>query len=230
MTCAIARRTVAAMLDASQHPLLAPRAAGRVCLLGGAILVAGALVTQIAQASTTVSDQAWSYPWSSTTSIALSAVWACAQVAVLAGILGLRESGVAGPTRAARGGLALASVGIALITAGHLASIPVADQTLDDAGPKIVGAVFGLGTLLSAVGLLLAGRATLRAGLWTRWRRWVVLLTGVAAVALLGLQFTKALPTAVGVFELGFVLIGVALALEPEPALEPRRAEAVQGA
>jgi hypothetical protein len=222
------RRTVAAMLDSTQHPSLAPRTAGRVCLTGGAVLVAGALVTQIVQASTTVSDRAWSYPWTSSTAVTLWALWACAQVAVLAGILGLRASGVAGPTRPARVGLALAAAGTALIIVGHLASIPVADQALDDTGPQIVGGVFGLGTFLSAAGLLLAGRATLRAGAWMGWRRSVVLLTGLAAVALMALQFTKLLPTAVAVFELGFVFIGVALAREPAPVADARGVEAVR--
>jgi hypothetical protein len=218
------------MLDTSRLPGLAPRTAGRVTIWAGAVLVAGALATQIAQRSTTVSDDAWSYPWSSATSAALSAVWALAQLGLLAGIAGLRHSGATGSTRAAAVGLALAGVGTALIGLGHLASIPVADQTIHDTGPQVAGGVFGLGTLVSAVGLLLAGHATIRAGAWTGWRRFTPLATGLAAVALLGLQFTKALPTAVGVFEFNFVLIGLALAHERELGVAPPDAEAVQRA
>jgi len=230
MTRAGRGRSFAAMLNSSPQSQSASRAAGRVCAAGAAVLVAGAVATQVAQSSTTVSDEAWSYPWSSGTSIALSAVWCVAQIALLAGIAGLRRGGVAGAGRAARIGLALAAAGTAVIALGHLASIAVADGTMDDTGPQIAGGVFGLGTLLSAAGLLLAGRETFRAGVWTGWRRPLVAATGLAGVALMGLQFTPALPTAVGVFDLGFLGIGLALAVAPAPAVEARPAEAVQGA
>src|SRR5436190_1736207 len=75
----------------------------------------------------------------------------------------------------------------------------------------IVAGVFAAGTVLSAIGFLLVGRATLATGAWHGWRRFTPLATGVWAVALLGLQFTHALPTAVGVYGLCFVAIGVAL-------------------
>lgn len=218
------------MIDSRHNPVLAPRIAGRLCIAGGSVLVIGAAATQIAQTSTTVSDQAWSYPWSSGTSVALSVVYAFAQLQLLAGVRGLRDSGAAGATRAAGLGLAIAAAGTALIVIGHLASIPVADETLHDTGPQVAGGIFGLGTVLSAVGLLLAGRGTLRAGVWSDWRRYTPLATGLAAVALLGLQFTKVLPTAVGIYTIAFVLIGVALAVEPAGTPEPHGARAVQGA
>jgi hypothetical protein len=65
--------------------------------------------------------------------------------------------------------------------------------------------------VLSAVGLLLAGWATLHAGVWRHWRRFVPFAIGLVTVALIGLQFTKALPTGVAVYSLGFVAFGVAL-------------------
>jgi hypothetical protein len=93
----------------------------------------------------------------------------------------------------------------------HFASMPVRNQTIHDAGPQIVGGIYGVGTVVSAVGLLLAGWATMRAGVWRDWRRFVPLATGVWTVALLGLQFTKALPTAVAVYSLCFAALGLAL-------------------
>ena len=68
--------------------------------------------------------------------------------------------------------------------------------------------------MLSAVGLVLAGWATLRAGVWQDWRRFVPLTIGVVTFALIGLQFTKALPTGVAVYSLGFAALGLALMQE----------------
>src|SRR4051794_14993473 len=187
------------------------RRMGLAGVAGGTVLAVGAVAAQVAQASTTVSDQAWSYPWSSGTSIAVSAVWGAADALLVVGLLGLRRSGAAGSSRAAGAGLWLALAGTALILAGNLGSIPVADQTGDDPGPQLVGGLFGLGTILTAAGLLLAGRATLRAGRWHGWRRLTPLATGVSALVLIGLQFTKLLPTAVAVHALCFVAIGLAL-------------------
>jgi hypothetical protein len=207
------------------------RRMGLAGVAGGMVLAVGAVATQVAQASTTVSDQAWSYPWSSGTSIATSAVWAAAQALLVIGLLGLRRSGAAGSSRAAGAGLWLALAGTALILAGHLGSIPVADQTVDDTGVQLVGGLFGLGTILTAAGLLLAGRATLRAGRWHGWRRLTPLVTGVSALALIGLQFTKVLPTAVAVYALCFVAIGLALSTRSAPAADTDSAMAqVQGA
>jgi hypothetical protein len=204
------------------------RKSGLALIAGGSVLAVGGVVTQVVQASTTVSDQQWSYPWSSSAAAAISAVWAVAQALLVFGLVGLRRSGVAGPGRAAVVGPALAIAGTALILGGHLASIPVSDQTLDDAGPQAAGALFGLGTLLTAAGMLAAGRATLHAGVWHDWRRFTPIATGVWSVALLGLQFTKALPTAAAVFALCFVLLGAALVGRRAPATAA--APQVQGA
>jgi hypothetical protein len=206
------------------------RNTGRACIAGGSVLAIGGVVTQVVQASTTVSDRAWSYPWSSATLVPISVAWALAQALLIVGLLGLRRSGVAGDTRAARIGLALAIAGTALILGGHLASIAVRDQTVDDTGAQLAGALFGLGTVLTAAGLLLAGRATLRAGRWHRWRRLTPLATGVCTLALLALQFTKALPTAVAVYALSFVLVGLALSTRAVAADADRAPAQVQGA
>lgn len=187
------------------------RAAGAACAIGGLALAAGAITTQIVQASTSVSDQLWRYPWSSHTAVINWAIWGSMEALVLVGILAWRHSGAAGSSRAARVGLPLAALGTALIVVGHFASMTVRNQTIHDTGAQFVGGIFGVGTLVSAVGLVLAGWATLHAGVWRDWRRFVPLAIGVATVALIGLQFTKALPTGVAVYSLGFVALGVAL-------------------
>jgi hypothetical protein len=190
------------------------RTAGTACALGGFALFAGAVTTQIIQASTSVSDQLWRYPWSSRTAVIAWAVFGAMEALVLTGVLAWQRSGVAGSGRAARVGLPLAAVGTALIVVGHFASIPVRNQTIHETGAQLVGGIFGAGTVLSAVGLVLAGWATLRAGVWQDWRRFVPLTIGVVTFALIGLQFTKALPTGVAVYSLGFAALGLALMQE----------------
>jgi hypothetical protein len=187
------------------------RTAGAACALGGLALAAGAIATQVVQASTSVSDQLWRYPWGSRTAVINWAVWGSMQALVLIGVLAWRRSGVAGSGRAARVGLPLAALGTALIIVGQFASISVRNQTVHDTGAQLVGGIFAVGTVLSALGLVLAGWATLHAGGWRDWRRFVPLAIGVVTVALIGLQFTKVLPTGVAVYSLGFAALGVAL-------------------
>ena len=187
------------------------RTAGAACALGGLVLFAGAVATQIIQASTSVSDQLWRYPWTSRTSVIAWAIFGVMEALVLTGVLAWQRSGVAGPSRAARVGLPLAAVGTLLIVVGHFASIPVRNQTIHETGAQLVGGIFGAGTVLLAVGLVLAGWATLRAGAWQDWRRFVPLTIGVVTAALIGLQFTKALPTGVALYSLGFAALGLAL-------------------
>ena len=119
---------------------------------------------RIVQPATTVSDQRWSYPWSSGALVPVSILWASLHVLVFVGLLGFARSGVAGHPRSARLGTTLTLVGTALLFVGEIASILIRDQRTDDTGAVIVGAIFALAILLTAVGFLAAGIATVRAG------------------------------------------------------------------
>ena len=129
-------------------------------------------------------------------------------VLVFVGLLGFARSGLAGPSRSARVGTALAIAGTALLFVGELASILIRDQRTDDTGAAIVGAIFGLAILLTAIGFLAAGIATVRARLWHGWRRFTPLTTGIVTSALLGLNITKALPTGVAIYGLCLLALG----------------------
>jgi hypothetical protein len=150
--------------------------------------------------------------------VVITVLFAVAQGLLVLGVVGLRRSGVAGSGRTARIGLALAGAGTAVIVAGHLLSIPARDQSVDGTGAVVAGLVFLLGTVLSAVGFLMAGAATLRRGLWADARRFVPLATGIWLVAMLGLQFTPWLPTAAAVLAACFLALGLALMRSPTPA------------
>lgn len=202
------------VIDVGPKPRDQVRIAGAACALGGLVLFAGAVATQIIQASTSVSDQLWRYPWSTHTAVIAWVVFGAMETLVLTGVLAWQRSRVAGSGRAARVGLPLTAVGTALIVVGHFASLPVRNETIHETGAQVVSGIFGAGTVVSAVGLVLAGWATLRAGVWQDWRRHVPLTIGVVTVALVGLGLTKALPTGVAVYSLGFAALGFALMQE----------------
>jgi len=205
------------------------RTAGISCVVGAAATTLGGIVVQgIVQPATTVSDHRWSYPWSSGALVPISLLWASLHVLVFVGLLGFARSGLAGPNRSARLGTTLALVGTVLLFVGELASIVVRDQRTDDTGATIVGGIFAVAILLTAVGFLAAGLATVRARLWHGWRRFTPLTAGLVTSALLGVNTTKALPTGVAVYGLCLLALGVALYTQPTPEPEERSMLAVQ--
>lgn len=191
--------------------------------IAGAVLsaIAGAVVQLGVQPSTTVSDTMWSYPWSSGAFVPVSIAYALLHVLVIAGLIGLRRSGMVGPTRAATTGVLVAIAGTALLFVGELASLPVRHDRTDDTGAMIVGAVFGVAVVFSAVGFLIAGRETVRAGRWDDWRRFTPLATGLWTTALVGIGFTKALSAGVGIYSLCLLALFVALYTRPSPSAHP---------
>ena len=191
------------------------RKAALALIIGALITALGGFASQIVQASTSVSDDLWRYPWSSDAFVAVSLLWAVAHGLVIVGLLGLWRSGVAGPARSAAIGFGLAVAGTGLLLVAEFASLPVAGQQVDDTGPALVGVAFGLGTLLAGIGLLVAGRAALQAGHWDDWRRFTPLAAGAWTVVLVGIAATKALPTGVAIYGLCLLAIGIALYTRP---------------
>ena len=222
MIAAHHRRTVACMIPTHSR---ATHIAGRACVGGAALAVVLAVATQIVQFSTDVPKDQWSYPWWSGSSITFWLLATLAHALIGVGVIGLLRSGVAGARRAARLGLTTALAGATLIVAGHLVSIPIRNQTTHDTWPQIVGGIFGVGTILIAIGLLLAGWTTLRERNWDGWRRYMPLATGVWTVALIPLQLTPVAPSGLGLYALLFGAIGIALS-GPPPTQRTRTATA----
>ena len=192
-------------------------------IVGATATAIGGLVVQaVIQPSTTVSDKRWSYPWSSSSLVPISILWASLHVLVFVGVLGFARGGHAGKSRGARVGVALALAGTALLFIGELASIAVRDQQVDDTGAKLVGAIFAIAIVLSAIGFLSSGVAAIRARLWRGWRRYAPLGVGIWTTVLLGLNMTKALPAGVALYGLWLLVLSVALYTQPDasPAAE----------
>jgi hypothetical protein len=188
-------------------------------IVGATATAIGGLVVQtVVQPTTSVSDEMWSYPFSSSALVPMSILGAFLHVLVFIAVLGFARSGPAGPSRSAHVGLFLALAGTALLFVGELASIPVRDQRVDDTAAAIVGAIFGIGGLLSAVGFIAAGLATARARLWLSWRRFTPLATGISTGAVLGLQLVDALDAGIAVYGLCLLALAAALYTQPLPA------------
>jgi hypothetical protein len=181
--------------------------------------VAGAVLQFGLQPATELSDDMWRYPWSSSGAfVAFSLFSVLLHGLVIVGLLAFGRSGAAGRSRAASSGVALAVGGTALLLVGELASIPIRHAEIDDTSAGIVGAIFGLGSIVSTVGFLATGRATLRAGVWHDWRRFTPLATGIWLSALTPLSL--AVPTVLhgGVGLYGVCLLAMAAALYTDPA------------
>lgn len=187
----------------------------------GLSAISGAVVQLAVQPSTSVSDQMWSYPWSSGAFVPVSIAYAALHVLVIAGLVGVRRSGMAGSTRAAAAGASTAIAGTALLLAGEVASLPIRHDRTDDTGAMVVGAIFGLGVVVSAVGFLILGRESLRSGRWHDWRRFTPLATGLWTTALVGISLTHALAAGVAGYSLCVLALFVALYTQPAPSALP---------
>jgi hypothetical protein len=183
---------------------------GLVCCISAAVLVVGCAVTQWQAATTTVPDDTWRFPWSPTAFIATTVLWALTQAALVPALLAFGRSGAAGRGAAGRWGLRLVVAGTVTGVVAHLTSLPFVDAKFEDV--VAVAAMFGIGALLATGGFLLAGVGTARTGRWTGLYRWTPLGIGVVGVALMFLQLTPLLPTAVGLYYLGFIPLGLAVA------------------
>lgn len=206
---------------------------------GAATAAAGAVLFFGIQPSTDVSEDLWRYPWESSGAFVVFSLFSATLHAFVAvGLLAFGRSGAAGRSRAATAGVALAVAGTVLLVVGELASIPIRDAETSDASAGFVGgAIFGFGGILSTLGFLLLGWATLRAGVWGGWRRYTPLATGLSLVAMS--VVTAVSPTAlhgmVGVYGLGLLAMATALYTDPAPAVpsgagEPPRSPGMAGA
>lgn len=205
------------------------RRAGLVGAVGGALtLVSGVIVQGVVQPATHVSAEMWSYPWSSSALVPVSLVYALFHVMVIVGIVGYWRSGVAGTGRGVQIGAIVALTGTAVLCAAELLSIPVADQRVDDRGASLVGATFGVGSVLSAVGFIVLGVATVRAARWQGWRRYVALVLGVWLVVVAAVSTTPALAIAVAIYGLLLTALGVAVYTRPTPDTARPHSKAIQ--
>lgn len=198
-----------ATTDRPTRPL-APLVPGLLLVAAGLVQGDGALISAAHRAASPVSDERLSFPWDGATAVTTSAIWGVTQVFFVIGLLTFVRSGAAS-SRAGRIGGGVAVLGAALFVPAHALSVVGRDALMDDTVAVVVVALFAGGTVLQALGLLVCGVATLRAGVWSGWARWTPLAVAVTMVALMGLQFTDLLAVAVGIYAAAVVALGLAM-------------------
>jgi hypothetical protein len=201
--------------------VLAALAPGLLTVIAGAVQGDGAMITAAYRNASPISDEQLSYPWAGATAITTSLIWGVTQVLIVVGLMAFARSGAA-PTKTGRVGARLSVAGALLYVTAHALSLVAYDAPLDDPISVAVLSCFGVGTLLTAGGLIMAGTSTLRSGVWAGWRRYTPLVLGAWMVAMMPLQLTPALPLAVGIYALLVMALGLAMILEGLES-EPRR-------
>lgn len=203
-------------LDVTAEPVAAGRRAGGstwpglLLVIGAAVLGDGALLTSAYRGSSLISDDRLSYPWDGATAVTTSLVWGAAQVLLVLGLVAFARSGpIVG--RAGRRGAWVAVAGASLHVVAHALSVLFHDAELSDGGAVVVLSLFGVGTVLTAVGMVVAGVDVRRSGAWPGWRGLTPLVLGGWMLVMIPLQFTAALPVAVGVYALTWMALGVAM-------------------
>lgn len=186
---------------------------GLLIVIAGAVQGDGALITAAYRSASPVSDEQLSFPWDGATAVTTSLIWGVTQVMLVVGLVAFTQSGAA-PGRAGQVGARLAVAGASLYVVAHALSLAGYDAAIDDPIAIAVLSCFGVGTLLTATGLIMAGTATLRSGVWSNWRRYTPLALGAWMVAMMPLQFTAALPVAVAIYAVAAMAFGLAMIIE----------------
>lgn len=195
------------------------QAAVAFIMAAAATAVAGAVLFFGLQPTTDLSEEMWRYPWESSGAFVTFSIFSAGLHAlVVAGVVAFGRCGAGGRSRTATWGVGLAVAGTTLLLVGELLSIAVRNAQSSDTSATIVGAVFGVGGILSTVGFLVLGRATLRAGVWQGWRRFTPLAPGVWLTAMAFLATPTLLHGLVGVYGLCLLAMAVALYTDPDPA------------
>lgn len=158
------------------------RTAGLLCLLGGVIGVASALVTGFIPPA--VAPGRYSYPYTPTGFLAAQLVFILNHVLLLVGLLGLLRSDATGNHRFGRGGLWVSLAGMSLLTLCEVAAMTLVDAAYPSPPTDALDTWFGIASILIGVGLVTAGIAVVRARVWTGWRRFLPPACGVAVFAI----------------------------------------------
>lgn len=130
---------------------------------------------------------------------------AISHLLLIAGVSGLTRSGASGSGALATWGIRLTLLGLTTLTIAEFVAMADTD---------IAGAFYGLATLAMGAGLVMAGIAVRRAGVWAGWRRHAVLACGLYIPLVLIPAFALpgyGLNFAIGIWGITWLLIGVAM-------------------
>jgi hypothetical protein len=155
---------------------------GAACAASGVMGVIAGLVTLLYDPAVP-SDQ-WSYPFSTTTQWLVSIGLAITHALTALGFLGVLRARPYGEHRAAAATLRIAVAGFVLLSIAEVLSGAIGARDLDSTSATWVGTVFGVASLMTAVGGLVAGAVIVRTRRWTGTSAWMVLASGVVMLVL----------------------------------------------
>lgn len=158
-------------------PMSTVRPAGSVCLAAGVLGAAVGVLLSVYPGQ--VPEDAYSYPLATGGFTVVQVMLFLQHLGLVAGLLALRSLGVLGDGRAGRAGWAVAVFGMLLLAVTELYGITAADVTYPSSRTDPLDALYAVSSILIAVGLIAAGVAVARSSVWSGWRRWIVLATGV---------------------------------------------------
>ncbi|ALV40693.1 hypothetical protein AU252_05520 [Pseudarthrobacter sulfonivorans] len=219
------------MKTQNPHSFITIRAAGMLCFWAGVLGAASGLLLAFVQPA--VPENQWSYPLNVTAFSAIQVWFSLQHVGLLLGLLALGWTGVLGQSTLARIGHPVAVASMLGFAVTELAAILAANDTKDSPLVGLLGASYGVFSLLLGAALVVEGIAVLRARVWQGWRRWIPLALGVwvfvPMLPALALSFTGA-RFAIAGWMLLFAALGWALMRHaegtarknPEPGPEGR--------
>ncbi|MCW2759220.1 MAG: hypothetical protein JWO46_2966 [Nocardioidaceae bacterium] len=155
---------------------------GAACTASGVLGVATALATVLW--SPAVPDTQWSYPFPLGVQWVVSLVLAVTHLLTAAGFLGVLAARPYGASHAASVALRVAVVGLVLLSVAEILSGAIGRSDVDSSAAGVVGSVFGVASLLNALGAVVAGVVIVRAGRWQGLGAWMVLASGLVLILL----------------------------------------------
>ena len=153
------------------------RTFGWLCFGAGLLGAASGLYLAVVEPQ--VPDSRFSYPLDEAGFTAIQLWFVVQHLGLLAGQWALRQSGAAGPSRAASAGHLLGLGGMALLTVTELLAISASDAPYPSARTDVLDALYGVSSIAIGVGLTMVGVAVARTHRWTGWSRWIPLALGV---------------------------------------------------
>lgn len=197
------------------RPLAAILPAAAALLYAGIQLDGGVVVAAL-RTTSTVPDNRLNFPLSGSTATTAEIVWGFSQLAFLVALVGFRRRPAVSRSRTGRMGATAALLGGLLFLGGHAVCLTFPDALISDAAGVTAASLFAAGSVLIALGFLVAGAAVLRGGGWSGWRRLTPLAVGAWMAVLIPLQFTSLLQAAVAVHALTVGALALAMLAECE--------------
>lgn len=189
-----------------EQTVIADRAAvsvrrlGAVCLWAGVLGAASGVFLAVAPPS--VGHEMYSYPLTAPGFTVIQAWFFVQHLGLTAGLLALWWSGAAGKSRTGSWGIGVSVVGMLLLAVTELVAISAAGDRYPSSRTDLLDSLYGVASILTGAGLILAGVAVARSKRWSGWTRWLPLVLGIYV-------FVPMIPALFGPFVLARVAITV---------------------